>query len=94
MEDAERSVVNLESREARLRAFGGGHKSQHEGVRFSINHAVDHDLIQSEVLARGSAKADQFVQVLERNGFLRVVRSVRANEHCLADGIRILHPGI
>ena len=85
-------IVNLEGRHSRLLALGSRHKTQHQGIRFTIDHAVDHDLVQRQVISGRPTNANQLVQILKRNRFLCVIRSVRSDKHCLPYGIRAMHP--
>ena len=87
------SFLLLQEGHAGLLAFGTGEETEHEAVRLAFYHAVHHYFIQGKMLARSGADADQFVQVLERNGLFGVVGGIRSDKTRLTDGIgRTLHP--
>ena len=68
--------------------LGTGKEPEHKGLGLAFDHAVDHDLIEAQVLTGSGTDAHHLFERFKWNCFLRIVRRVRSYKNGLADGIR------
>ncbi len=69
--------------------FRGGNESKSQSARFLVGHAIDYDFFQSKIRLRLRTNSNHLVEIFERNGFLRIIGSIRADKNSLANGIAI-----